>query len=190
MAPFSTIEAIQDDSFQPITDPWCENDESFSRVALSRGPLSPKPKRLIVRESRLPRKRVSFAPKVEVHLVPHMQELSEEDRKATWWTSNDYELIKRMYRATVKLMMNGQVFANDDKDFCSRGLESKTRSGSLRRFRHKEHVRKAFLKAQLFQHQEGFSDPLYLAEIYAEYTRSSGDEAYCQGLADQYDANS
>ena len=205
MAPLSTVEVLQEDPLLPLSEPWfdrtrCIPAEMYPRLAnddddvnsdsiLSRGPLAPKAEKILrVTFATHPRKRVSFAPRAQVHEVPHLKDLSDEEFISIWWTKNDYALIKTMYKSTVKMMMKGQVFEKDDKDLCARGLESKTRKGAQQRHQQKVRACKAVLRAQDFQRREGISDPLYLAELYSEYSRCCYISAHAQALADQEDA--
>lgn len=128
---------------------------------------------------------VSFSSSIEIVLVVHLNGLSEEDYVPTWWTEDDYKEIKLTYKATARMMMRGKVFPEDDEHMCSRGLESKTKNNARRRHRQKDSARKSLLKAQDFQRRESLNDPLYLAELYAEYSRPGCLLAGAQGIVDQ-----
>jgi hypothetical protein len=188
MSPLSTIEMTAADPCYNV-----DGDESFCLVAgettnLENGPLSPKAGKIaqrplvsVVRQQR----RVSFSKSKEVLDVTHINDLSAEDVTSVWWTTSDYNQIKRMYKITVQRMMHGVTFAKDDPNFCERGLEFRTKAGSQRRHRQKERVRKALATAQDFQYREGFRDPLYIAEMCAEYSRGCCNEARARGLSDR-----
>jgi hypothetical protein len=128
---------------------------------------------------------VSFSSNIAVVPVAHLNCLSEEDFAATWCTEDEYKTIKRIYKATARMIMRGEVVPEDDEHICSRGLESKTRNDPRRRHHQKDRVRKSLLKAQDFQQRERLNDPLYLAELYAEYSRPDCMLAVAQGILDQ-----
>ena len=128
---------------------------------------------------------VSFSSSTEEVLVAQLNGLSEEDFVSTWLTGDDYKQIKQTYKATARLMMRGGVFPEDDEHLCSRGLESKTKNNAHWRYHQTDRVRKSLLKAQDFQRKESLNDPLYLAELYAEYSRPGCLFAGVQGILDQ-----
>jgi hypothetical protein len=128
---------------------------------------------------------VSFSSNIEVMPVAHFNGLSEEDYIATWITDDDYKQIKQAYKATARMMMRGNIFLEDDENICSRGLESKAKNCAHRPHHQKNRVGKSLMKAQDFQRRESLNDPLYLAELYAEYSRPGCLLAQAQGILDQ-----
>ena len=78
----------------------------------------------------------------------------------------------------------------DEKEFCTRGLEFRTRGGSQRHYRNRRQATKAVLLAQDFQRYEGFSDPEYISELYAQQCSKCCRDAYELGLSDEQDAMS
>ena len=148
-----------------------------------KGPLAPVPEKVSQHSPLQRRRRVSFSDTVGVQEVAHLNDLSQEDVISRWWTPADYGVIKRMYKITVQLMMQGETFADDDNDFCSRGLEARTKIGSHKRHTQKQRVVKAVLKAQEFQRREGFNDPEYIAELCSQLT--SCGEAHKSAIADR-----
>ena len=88
-----------------------------------------------------------------------------------------------MAKVPVKMMMKGEPC--DDVDYCSRGLEGKTPTGSKRRQKNKLRVRKALLEEQEIQREEGVYDAEYLAKVSLKYSREIGEEAHNAGLRDE-----
>jgi hypothetical protein len=199
MAPLSKIETA---SQMPVHFSWVNNTGCFGPEmnhcldisthesrSCQHGLLAPLPKKI----SRVPkerRRRVAFTEFVEIKEVPSLSDIYEDDVINAWWTPNDYQLIRKMFRITLHMMMNGVQFENEDEDFCARGLEHRTKGGAQRHHRHKKRSIYAVLRAQEFQIQEAFNDADYLAEIYAENTRSSSKEAHSLALVDEQDARS
>jgi hypothetical protein len=187
MAPLSAIESSPRSSCDlPASSPLLDKKKlpSFSPLALSGRKSLSAPKTTASSTNRSQRS-VSFSSNIEVVTAPHVNGLSDEDFAATWWTEDDYKQIKQTYKATARMMMRGEVFPEDDEHMCSRGLESKTKSGGNRRHHRKDRVSISLLKAQDFQRREGLHDPLYLAELYAAYSRPGCLLAEAQGILDQ-----
>jgi hypothetical protein len=196
MAPLAPI----DMPYQPLVRPvWTgshvrfglyDQDSSCVGVVRRRSPLMSRIKKRLP-ESHQRKRRVFFSDSVETREIPHLDDLSNEDVLAAWWTANDYLVIRKMISLTVRMIMNGSKFVEDDGDFCERGLEVRTKAGA--RARHlmiKQRAIETVLKAQDYQRQEGFSDPEYIAEIYSEYTRDSSEESHFAGLSDEAAAKS
>jgi hypothetical protein len=174
-----------------IENPWLNRGAYFSESLLhvsavcKNGPLAPIAEKIVRLHPVERKRRVTFSDSVEIKEVMHLKDLSEDDIVSAWWTPNDYVFIKRMFKITVQIMMQGATFADDDDDFCARGLEFRTKSRAQRRHRQKQRVMKAVLRAQDFQRRDGFNDPEYIAELYAQCTEVSIKEAHSLALADR-----
>jgi hypothetical protein len=140
---------------------------------------------------RCPRRTVSFAAKVIVKEIP-LWTVAETSK--VWWTLGEIRQIRNDYKAIVqRVMMNGERFAAaalqaEDEQFCTRGLEMRTKLGAEQRHFVKQRARQAITKAQAFQRAEGFHDPQYLAELYHEYSRSCANAAHLRGISDACEA--
>ena len=131
------------------------------------------------------RRRVHFASEVQIETVPRLSALPKSEIEARWLTPSESKRIEEICRTTVRMMMAGQVIPKDDDDYCTRGLEIRTKLGARRRYQKRDAARRALLRAQHFQQREGFIDEQYLAELYQGYTTTCGNEAYRRGLSDQ-----
>jgi hypothetical protein len=160
------------------------DDSTHESSGCQHGLLTPITKKIspVPRERR---RRVAFTEILEIKEVTSLGILSAN---SAWWTPNDYQLIRKMFKITLHMMMNGVQFENEDEDFCARGLEFRTKCGNQRHRRHKKRSVDAVMRAQDFQRKEGFNDPEYLAEIYAENTRRSSQQAHSLALEDERDA--
>lgn len=115
------------------------------------------------------RKSIHWNHRVEKKRHHRLQDLTNEEKEATWYTENDSKIILAMAKVTVKMMMRGERC--DDVDYCSRGLEGKTPTGSKQRQKNKLKVRQALLEEQEMQREEGKHDPEYLAQISVKHSR-------------------
>jgi len=70
-------------------------------------------------------RRLHWNHKVEKKRHYRTQDLRPEEREAIWYTEADTKIILAMAKVTVKMMMKGEVC--DDVDYCSRGLEGKSK---------------------------------------------------------------
>lgn len=125
---------------------------------------------------------------MEVREIPHITDLSQQEKTDLWWTANDYMLIRKMLRITVQMMAKGNEFTNRDADFCARGLDLHTSGGSRRHQKNRHLAVKSVLRAQEFQRAEGFTDSEYIAELYAQCCRSSYETALVNAAADAQEA--
>ena len=129
--------------------------------------------------------RVHWNHKVEKKRHYRVQDLSPDERESVWYTEADTKIILAMAKVTVKMMMKGEHC--DDVDYCSRGLEGKTPTGSKRRQKNKLRVRKALLEEQEIQREEGVLDTGYLAKLSIKYSQDVVLEAHEVALMDERD---
>ncbi len=209
MAPFSFIEgrnhvALRSGSWidgSCLTRVDCIREEGCSSSALEpyRGPLTTTKDqfsvfRFVPPASNVPsdpskeKRKVSFETNIEVFQIPHITDLSHEERIDVWWTANDYVLIRKMLRITVQMLGRGNEFPVEDEDFCARGLDLHTSGGSRRHQKHRQRAVRSVLEAQDFQRVEGFTDSEYIAEIYAQCCQSSYETALRNAASDADEA--
>ena len=77
--------------------------------------------------------------------------------------AHNYKIIKNMAKTTIFMMMAGERIDEDNPDFCSRGLEFRTKAGTKKRNLNKLRARSAVLNEQDLQREEGFHDPQFIA---------------------------
>jgi len=109
------------------------------------------------------RRKIRWSGQVRVQEIRHVNNMSELEIDAVWMTAIEYKMIKHMAKTTVYMMMAGEVIDEDDPDFCTRGLEFRTRKGSKVRGANKLRARSAVLNEQDLQREEGFHDPEFIA---------------------------
>ncbi|KAG7368057.1 hypothetical protein IV203_030800 [Nitzschia inconspicua] len=118
---------------------------------------------LATRGSSLSKPRIQWAKRVKVKEIRHLNEIPESERDALWISLADQQMNKTMVRTTITMMMRGETIIDDDPDFCTRGLEFRTKAGSKTRSRYKLRVRSAVLNEQDLQREEGITDPDFIA---------------------------
>jgi len=129
--------------------------------------------------------RVSFARSVMHKEVRHINDFTSEEVSKLWMTAPDYQVVRKIVKTTVLKMMRGQIIPEDDEQFCSRGLEYRTKAGSKARSQTKLHARMAVLNEQDIQRDEGFEDPSFIAMVCMEASKASRDAARARGAADE-----
>jgi hypothetical protein len=135
----------------------------------------------------LPKKarKVVFAKTVQFKEMRHIKDFSQEEKEAVWMGVRDYQIIKAIVKTTVIMMMKGERIMEDDEDFCTRGLEFRTRAGSKIRSRNKLRARSAVLNEQDLQSEENFCDPQYIAMACMEESLEGREGAHIRALYDQ-----
>lgn len=110
------------------------------------------------------KKAVSFGDSFEVCPVMSRNDYSEEEVKACWYSSEDYEKITMDCLKVIKKLQ--QARAIDHEKYCVRGLERMTTRATDRRnlIRLKAYI--AVLEEQDAQHDEGLIDPEEIAHQY------------------------
>jgi hypothetical protein len=67
---------------------------------------------------------VTFSNDIRVHQIRHLKDFSEVHIRATWFAPEEYKRIKNSLKATIRLMMEGELISDDDEGVCYRGLVS------------------------------------------------------------------
>jgi hypothetical protein len=135
--------------------------------------------------ARKPGNRVHFSKLVEVQITSHVKNMSVDEIIATWWTQDDYMLIRRMVKITMMLLAQGGQLHPDDNDFCDRGLRYGTKADAEHRHRSKKSAINAVLRAQQCSQKENFRDHEYIKVCYLEQVKNSCVEARLLGVMDE-----
>jgi hypothetical protein len=78
--------------------------------------------------SAAPKPSISFNSNVLVNLTIHIEEYSDEEIAATWYSQHELTRSRSELTSTLLLMANGNAMANSER-LCSRGLECLTSEG-------------------------------------------------------------
>ena len=134
-----------------------------------------------------PKKRsVLFAPTVKQYDYIHVSAYSKEEINQTWYSQVDLHKIHKENYKTIQWMLRGcNTNSQDEQEFCSRGMESKTPVGSrMRNYRRSESL--IALEYQYEQWKLGNKVcPNKLAEIYSRNTKQSAHVAWLAAKVDR-----
>ena len=129
-------------------------------------------------------KKVSFCETVRMKRTLHINDYTQREIEATWYSKADMEPIRREILQTVQLMESGRTADIDDVIYCQRGLEFRTEQGARLRQRNKDLSREAVLDEQDFQECSGYSDIEAIASVYVHSTYQCQVAAHILGLTD------
>jgi hypothetical protein len=133
----------------------------------------------------VPPKRVRFAlSKNEIHAVPHIDDLLDDEVRATWYEAKDYEDIKMALIPIIRKMMKGEHIEENDRQTV-RGLEYRTKKGAIRRQHNKVEAIIAVMDEQGRQWETyGFASDERLRDAYLEICTRCQQEAHELALGD------
>lgn len=138
--------------------------------------------------SRRTRKHVSFGALVTAYEVISRDDITEEEKKASWFDADEVIAMKRNARNDAKLVETG-VLA-DSEDFSVRGLESKTRTGARSRRYNRMNARAAVFFEIECQEQDYYYDDEGVADAYLVYSDPCQSAAEEIGMRDELAARS
>ena len=128
---------------------------------------------------------VRFNHTVHFREIRHISEYTDEQIEATWLTPEDYAAIKQVVKITIRAMMKGEFIAEDNPEYCTRGLEFRTKNGSKVRARNKVRARSAVLNEQDMQREEGYNEQQMIAMTCMEASLCCRQGARARGLYDE-----
>lgn len=125
---------------------------------------------------------VKFSQKIQVHEIYHFRDLPPEEVVATWYTNDDFELIKKSLVATLRLMMTDKDVGEDQ---CVRGLEFRTPLGAKQRKQRKVVALTAVWNEQVRQWQEDIVDDEAIRRVYLQHSDPCREVARKFGVRDE-----
>ena len=128
-------------------------------------------------------RRVSFNPRVIGVTHIHINNMSQKEKRACWYSRAELKSQCVADRKTLKMVKENPLMAEGNDEFCIRGLESSW-SGPSQRF-YREMSREVVLEEQMLQFHLGIVNETVLSMKYREYTRHPQWNAYFQGIEDQ-----
>ena len=131
------------------------------------------------------RRKIRWSGQVRVQEIRHINNMPESEIDAVWMSPTEYKTIKSGAKTTVLMMMAGEKFHEDDPDYCSRGLEFRTRKGNKIRSANKLKARSAVLNEQELQQEEGFHDPEFIAMASLDVSFECREQARKRGEKDK-----
>lgn len=122
---------------------------------------------------------MTFATTVTVRDHLHVNDISEEEIRATWMNISEMKSIKGEAIQTLRMLKEGTSF--EDVEFCGRGLEYLVDpQWTFRRNRGIEVVMKT---QKTLQHLDD-PNPAMMAQVYRMVTAESRSFAHAKGLSD------
>ena len=114
------------------------------------------------------RRQVRFRDTVSVRPIKHIDDMSNEQVVNTWYGNNDFKENKKGLLQTVRMLMMTHVDNTiiDNDEYCSRGLEYRTREGAAARRANKWNALDAVLNEQHRQRELGIRNEKLLCQIY------------------------
>mmetsp|Transcript_11846 Transcript_11846/g.18182 ORF Transcript_11846/g.18182 Transcript_11846/m.18182 type:complete len:179 (+) Transcript_11846:273-809(+) len=134
-----------------------------------------------------PNKRsVTFFKDVTVREIVHVDDMSDKEKKSTWYTRDDLKRFRvKLYRDVLKLQ-NGTT--KDDKDLTLRGLECRSEEGLKSRRTNICESITAVLDEQDLQYESSCHNEEKIRKIYKEKTYQCEIDAQRVGASDAMEA--
>lgn len=130
-------------------------------------------------------KGVRFADKNELCPIQHLDDMSDEEVFAIWYTSREYSDIKQAYQLTIFMMESGETITGDEHT--SRGLEYRTQEGAWARYENKRDAYNAVLDEQDRQWKVDKDDYEKIRQIYLKHSTKCANAAIVRALQDERD---
>jgi hypothetical protein len=119
---------------------------------------------------------VRFSPAVIVRETFHLDDYSDDEFFACWFTAEDYKTMKKVIKCTVNMIE--QKVLLDEVNFTERGLEGKIKEATVLRRESRLAAIDSVLDEQKMQLEEGSADHELLAIVYSECIYRSKVAAY------------
>jgi hypothetical protein len=135
------------------------------------------------------RKRCSVTFREEEHVceIPSLEEYTEEELNACWYTKAEYKSFKRSSLVTLKLNRAGEIPVGST-EHTMRGLECRTREGAQERKDNRTEAWTVVLQEQERQHKAHLNDIVALSNLYHQVTDRLQYAACIQGMCDELEA--
>ncbi|KAG7359761.1 hypothetical protein IV203_034859 [Nitzschia inconspicua] len=125
---------------------------------------------------------VRFEQHVDVQEVPHLRDIPAEEVSATWYNSEDFNVIKKSLVVTLRLMLANKPVGSDQ---CTRGLEFRTPHGAKYRKKNKLEALTAVWNEQVAQWKDNVTDDEAIRRVYLEQSEKCRETARKFGLHDE-----
>jgi hypothetical protein len=122
---------------------------------------------------------VTFADTVTLRDHLHVNDISEEEIRATWMNTSEMKSIKRDAIQTLRMLKHGTSFG--EEELCGRGLEHME---DPRWYRRRNRGIEVVMKAQNTLHHLDNPNPAMMAQVYRMVTAESRSFAHAKGLSD------
>lgn len=161
----SSLEALVESFPTGSDDSSSSEDDEESSLSRTATKSFPHPRKGSCGSTGSPNTKVTFQlDNVQTHLIPCLEDLDEEEKRETWYTNDDFKLIKLENSKTLKSVEKRNRKWN--KEHCYRGLDRRNDLESKRRSRDIKKSIYLTLKEQKRQREEKVQDPDLLATVY------------------------
>lgn len=133
-------------------------------------------------------RRVRFKETVSIRPSLHVNDITEDEKEASWFSPQEFDRMKEDVSRTVELMAAGE-YEGGGAEQCSRGLEGRTRTECLQRRENKWAAINAVLDEQDQQQKFQLFDDELLREVYIEENIDCRQPALEMGIRDHEDAS-
>jgi len=121
-------------------------------------------------------RRIKFHETVNVHLIPHVDDMDDDEYFDIWYQKIDFEKMRAEFSETVNKITSGK-YEGDDEFQCARGLEYRSRFGSQKRKLNKLRGLRAVLAEQNRQIEEDLCDDEALRDAYMVESHHTKEDA-------------
>lgn len=131
-----------------------------------------------------PRHAVRFEPRVRCRKAIHLNDFTEDELSACWYSHKEFMSMKAEVRYTSGLIEAG-LLDDDSENYCRRGADAHSPEEVRQRRLIKQAVRTAVLEEQTLQWREGSCDPEFIAEVSRVKSSQSAATSRKNGIADE-----
>jgi hypothetical protein len=131
-----------------------------------------------------PRRRVVFNRDVYVQETIHVNDYSDDEMDATWYTRDDFKNQKAEFAITVRMLATNR-YSGDDDIHCARGLEYRHREGAKERQKNKLNGLMSVLEEQERQQLVGEENDEKISQAYVQANYHCRHAALEMGLFDE-----
>mmetsp|Transcript_21794 Transcript_21794/g.62052 ORF Transcript_21794/g.62052 Transcript_21794/m.62052 type:complete len:269 (-) Transcript_21794:202-1008(-) len=128
------------------------------------------------------KKRVTFSTTARQRRHLHINDYTDDEYFATWYTSSEYTAIKDGMTTTIRLMRLAGDRFGDSKQLSSRGLERYLNAKEI--YRTRNSITRAVLREQDLQRRCNDPDPHAIAAIYGQLSQKASATALQYGKKD------
>ena len=134
--------------------------------------------------------KVRFCKRVHAREIPHLNDISEQQVRTTWYSKEEFSDIKSDRKLAVKRQSLGFFLELDTcEELCFRGLEKRTREGSILKKTNRLSGIEAVLQEQSRQSLLGIYSPDDVAQVYIDTVFRARRAAHIKGLSDAREAS-
>ncbi|CAJ1965469.1 unnamed protein product [Cylindrotheca closterium] len=134
-------------------------------------------------------KSVTFQPTVKGIQIMNIDDYTTREISASWYSQEDMDRMTNRCVKVIKRMESGAVPNKGNKNYCMRGLEGHTKTGSITKTKNRASARAAVLMEQSKQLMRNEVNEQAIADAYIRASTSSQEWAQVVGKRDEEGAN-